>query len=209
MLDAILVFGNHRHRQTSLLSGQLLTKWGLAAQEYFLITIHRAENTDNVERLHQLLELLLELPAPTIFPVHPRVGNLLAKDRHLRPIRARLAATPNLRLVPPVSYLEMLALEKNARAIITDSGGVQKEAFFFQVPCITLREETEWVETLAGGCNTLVGADKKRFLTAISQIDKIRDRTMRRSKASTKGFALFGSGKASERIVRILRRTLR
>jgi UDP-N-acetylglucosamine 2-epimerase len=158
--------------------------------------------------LHRILELLLELRTPAIFPVHPRVGNLLATNHELREIGLQLMAQPDLKLVQPVSYLEMLALEKNARAIITDSGGVQKEAFFFQVPCVTLREETEWLETLKGGFNTLVGADKRRFLKAISRIDKIRVQRRRKPKGyARKGFALFGGGKASERIARILARS--
>jgi UDP-N-acetylglucosamine 2-epimerase len=185
-----------------------LARWNLLAKEYFLITIHRAENTDNVERLQDILQLLLELRAPAIFPMHPRVKNLLAVNRKLRPLRWRLEAQPNLRLAPPVSYFEMLALEKNARAIITDSGGVQKEAFFFRVPCITLRNETEWVETLDGGFNTLVGANRKKFLAAIAKLDKTPSRVPGRKSSRLKGLHLFVGGKASQRIVRILRRAL-
>ncbi len=201
MLDAALIFGK-------ILSEAHLARWSLSAKEYFLITIHRAENTDNVERLQDILRLLLELRAPAIFPIHPRVKNLLAANRKLRPLRLRLEAQPNLHLTPPVSYFEMLALEKNARAIITDSGGVQKEAFFFRVPCITLRNETEWVETLDGGFNTLVGANRKKFLTAIANLDKTPSRVRGRRSSRLKGLHLFGGGKASQRIVRILRRTL-
>jgi UDP-N-acetylglucosamine 2-epimerase len=167
-----------------------------------LVTIHRAENTDTVARLQSLFALLLELRASAIFPVHPRVRNLLATNRKLRSIRSRLEAQPNLHLVQPVSYLEMLALEKNARAIITDSGGVQKEAFFFRVPCLTLREETEWVETLAGGFNVLIGASRKKFLTAISKLDQVGASRSSRPQ----GFALFGGGKAGKHIAQILRR---
>jgi len=202
MLDAALIFGNRAN---------LLSRWGLKAKEYFLITIHRAENTDDTARLQNIFELLLELRAPAIFPLHPRVKNLLAQKRALRSIRLQLEAQPDLQLVPPVSYLEMLALEKNARAIITDSGGVQKEAFFLRVPCITLRNETEWVETLAGGFNTLVGANKKKFLAAVSNIDKIKFRMSaggKKSSSPAKGLALFGGGKACQRIVRILARFL-
>ena len=202
MLDAALIFGKR-------LSAAHLKRWDVIAKAYFLITIHRAENTDHAARLQSLLELLLELRAPAIFPVHPRVKNLLATNRKLRSMRSRLENQPNLRLVSPVSYLDMLALEKNARAIVTDSGGVQKEAFFFQVPCITLRNETEWGETLAGGCNTLVGASPKKFLRAIAHVDKIQSIIAGKRKqgaASKKNLALFGSGKASERLVRILRR---
>jgi len=194
MLDAVLIFGNRMN---------LLPRWNLATKEYFLITLHRAENTDDVSRLQSILELLLELRVPAIFPLHPRVKNLLSTKRELRSIRARLEAQANLQLVQPVSYLEMLALEKNAAAIITDSGGVQKEAFFLRVPCITLRNETEWIETLADGFNTLVGANRKKFLAALAQLDK----TPRRIVKQRASLNLFGGGKACQRIAKILRRT--
>ena len=207
MLDAALIFGKR-----NILPDSLLSRWDLTAKTYFLITIHRAENTDDVERLQNILALLLELRSPAIFPVHPRVGNLLAKNRTLRKLRSRLEAHPHLRLVQPVSYLEMLALEKNALAIITDSGGVQKEAFFFGVPCITLRNETEWLETLEDGCNILVGASRKKFLTAVANLDKIPSRLAEKKRQRSlrkKGLALFGSGKACQRLVRILQRRLK
>jgi len=195
MLDAALIFANRVNP---------LPRWNLAAKKYFLITIHRAENTDDISRLRKILELLLELRAPAIFPLHPRVKNLLNQKRGLRTMRLRLEAQPELQLVPPVSYLDMLALEKNARAVITDSGGVQKEAFFLRVPCITLRNETEWVETLANGFNTLVGANRKKFLAALARLDKTQTRIAKRRS----GQNLFGGGKACRRIARILRRTL-
>jgi len=200
MLDAALIFGNRTN---------LLSRWGLTAKEYFLVTIHRAENTDDTARLQNIFELLLELRAPAIFPMHPRVKNLLSTRRELRSIRSRLEAQPDLKLVLPVSYLEMLALEKDARAIITDSGGVQKEAFFLRVPCITLRHETEWVETLADGLNTLVGASRKKFLTALAHLDKTQSRIAKRRSALTSGLKLFGGGKACKRITQILRKSLR
>jgi UDP-N-acetylglucosamine 2-epimerase len=207
MLDAALFFGNDDAGKKAHLANGVLQRYGLTPKQYFLTTIHRAENTDDPERLQLLLDLLLDLRAPAIFPMHPRLGKLLAKSRRLRTLRLQLEAKTDLQMVQPVSYLEMLALEKNARAIITDSGGVQKEAFFFQTPCITLRQETEWIETLAEGFNTLVGADKKKFLLAISRLDKIRPRVAGRKKPE--GFALFGGGKAGARIARILARLWR
>ncbi len=207
MLDAALIFGKDGATKKAFFANGVLQRYGLAAKGYFLITIHRAENTDDPDRLHRLLELLLELHAPAIFPMHPRLGKLLAMSRRLRKMRLQLQNWPDLQVVQPVSYLEMLALEKNARAIITDSGGVQKEAFFLQTPCITLRQETEWIETLADGFNALVGADKKKFLRAISRLDKIRARLAGQKKPE--GFALFGGGKAGARIARILARVWR
>jgi UDP-N-acetylglucosamine 2-epimerase len=150
---------------------------------------------------------LFELRAPAIFPMHPRLGKLLTKSRKFRKLRLQFEAKTDLQIVQPVSYFEMLAFEKNARAIITDSGGVQKEAFFLRVPCITLRQETEWIETLTGGFNALVGADKKKFLQAVSRLDKIRARLAEQKKPES--FALFGGGKAGTRIARILAREWR
>lgn len=209
MLDAALRFGKRPRgsKRRSFSPDEILARLGLTTEKYFLITLHRAENTDNPERLNQLLALLLALRTPAIFPMHPRLKNLLAKNQKLRKIRLQLEAQTGLHIVPPVSYVEMLTLEKNAHAIITDSGGVQKEAFFFQVPCITLREETEWLETLEGGYNTLVGADRERFYQALSRAEQFRTRPVSREKPA--GFALFGGGKASSRIARILAREWR
>lgn len=200
MLDAALIFGNRTSLQPH---------WGLKAKEYFLITIHRAENTDDMVRLQNIFKLLFELRAPAIFPMHPRVKNLLATKRELRSIRSRLETHPYLQLVPPVSYLDMLALEKNAGAIITDSGGVQKEAFFLRVPCITLRNETEWVETLADGFNILVGANRKKFSMALAHLDKFRSQFTGPQSISKHGQKLFGGGKACKRIAKILRRSFK
>lgn len=116
---------------------------------YFLATIHRAENTDDPERLTGIFDGLKRLDAPVIVPLHPRT-------------RAALRSTElpnNVEVIKPVGYFQMLSLLKHAAAVLTDSGGVQKEAYWLEVPCITLRNETEWVETLHGGWNRLVGAD--------------------------------------------------
>ena len=118
-------------------------------QGYYLATIHRAENTDHPERLAGIFAGLWRLPAPVVLPLHPRTRERLGS----------LRVPPNVTLHEPVSYLAMLTLVRHARAVLTDSGGVQKEALWLGVPCLTLRDETEWVETLEGGWNQLVGAD--------------------------------------------------
>ena len=102
----------------------------------------------------------------------------------------------NIKFIEPISYLDMLALEKNAKAILTDSGGVQKEAYWFNVPCFTLREETEWVETIRKNCNVLVGADGKRI---VSEVKKLKLRRNKRGATEN-----YGDGKAGEKIVKIL-----
>jgi len=140
-----------------------LSALGLAPRGYYLATLHRAGNTDDPARLRTLVALLASLDVPVVFPVHPRTAK--AMDG-----LGLAAATGALRPIPPASYLEMLLLERHARAILTDSGGVQKEAYFFGVPCVTMRPETEWVETVEAGWNTLADADASRFRAAIARV---------------------------------------
>jgi UDP-GlcNAc3NAcA epimerase len=129
-----------------------ISKYGLAKGSYYLCTIHRAENTDQPERLKAIVQLLISLEMPGILPLHPRTHKIL-KDQGLMDITRK---QEHIHLIEPISYLEMLNLEMEAKGIITDSGGVQKEAYFARVPCFTLRDETEWVETVNIGWNTLV-----------------------------------------------------
>jgi UDP-N-acetylglucosamine 2-epimerase len=134
-----------------------LRKLRVESKEYALATIHRAENTDSVERLAGLLDALASLGHPVVLPMHPRVRDRLVKNRALSRVAKALKSATTLRITEPVSYLDMLALEINARVILTDSGGVQKEAFFVGVPCLTLREQTEWNETQVDDWNRVVG----------------------------------------------------
>jgi UDP-N-acetylglucosamine 2-epimerase len=127
---------------------------------------------------------------PWSSPLHPRTKKMM-EVRHLFP-RFR-----NIRFIEPVSYFDMLELEKNAKAILTDSGGIQKEAYWFRVPCITLREETEWVETVKSRWNELVGTDPKNIVRAV-------DHLVEKRRLSKKSTSIFGDGKASEIIVDLL-----
>jgi UDP-N-acetylglucosamine 2-epimerase len=129
-----------------------ISKYGLTKCSYYLCTIHRAENTDHPERLKAIVQSLISLDMPVILPLHPRTHKIL-KDQGLMDIMRK---QEQIHLIEPISYLEMLILEMEAKGIITDSGGVQKEAYFARVPCFTLRDETEWVETVNIGWNTLV-----------------------------------------------------
>jgi UDP-N-acetylglucosamine 2-epimerase len=142
----------------------ILNQLNLGRRNYLLVTVHRAENTDFPERLVCIVDALRILAAERtlVWPVHPRTRKKLAQ--------MRLNIT-NLRLIPPLPYLDMLVLERNARMILTDSGGVQKEARWLEVPCITLRDETEWVETLDGGWNRLVGADLNSIVEAVALVE--------------------------------------
>ena len=147
MLDASLRFRERAIRQSTILE-----RVGVAAGEFVLATVHRAENTDEPARLDAILEALRIVCAqrPVVWPVHPRISKVVAERG------AALLATGRVRLIDPVGYLDMVMLESSAAVIATDSGGVQKEAFFFRVPCVTLRDETEWVELVESGWNRLV-----------------------------------------------------
>lgn len=138
-----------------------LELFGAKPQKYVLCTLHRAENTDDIARLSSILAAVREIAKEiqVIFPVHPRTRQLLKKLK-------KDSWLDGVTILEPLSYLEMLRLEMDAKLIMTDSGGVQKEAFFHRVPCITLRNETEWVETLDYGWNKLVGADKGLILSS-------------------------------------------
>jgi UDP-GlcNAc3NAcA epimerase len=163
-----------------------------APRTYYLATLHRQENVDDPGRLASLLGGLGRLPYPTLLPVHPRTRERLRRDG--------LQPGGVLRLLPPLTYLEMLLMESGARAIFTDSGGVQKEAFILGVPCVTLRGSTEWVETLRGGANRLAGADPERILAAAEAIERRRPRS--------RAARLYGRGRASEAIAALVTRFL-
>jgi UDP-GlcNAc3NAcA epimerase len=165
--------------------GRILHRLGLESKGYLLATVHRASNTDDANNLASIVSALNGTGEKVVFPIHPRTRKALAQSD--------ITLGANVLATEPVSYLEMLTLERHARAILTDSGGVQKEALWLCVPCLTLREETEWVETVECGWNTLVGTDPARILAALH--------------APTPTAAppqVYGDGRASERIATIL-----
>jgi UDP-GlcNAc3NAcA epimerase len=166
-----------------------LVRLGLAPRGYALATIHRPHNTDDPDRLQNILSALAEIDLPIVFPAHPRTRQRMADFN----LQVRQYPIANIHLTDPVGYLDMLVLEKNARLILTDSGGVQKEAYYFAVPCLTLREETEWLETVETGWNRLVGADR----AAIVQ-------SAHRFQPEGSPPTIFGDGHAAETIVELL-----
>ncbi len=184
MYDAALYYGEKAERKS-----QILNRLDLHGKQYILATVHRAENTDDPVRLKIILDTLAQVhrQVPVVFPVHPRTRKRAA-DFGLTSLLDKVMA------IEPVGYLDMVMLEKNARLIATDSGGVQKEAFFYRVPCVTLREETEWVELVQSNWNTLVaprvGVDLAAYLL--------------RKQQGMVGACPYGDGKAAERIVTIL-----
>ncbi len=163
----------------------VLTRLGLQKGGYALATVHRAANVDDAVRLRSIVEALNGAGEAIVFPAHPRTRGALA--------RQGLSFAEHVHLIEPVSYLDMLMLEENARLIATDSGGVQREAYYMQVPCLTLRDETEWEETVTCGWNRLVGVAPERVLAA-----------WRDWPASPAHPDIYGDGTAGERIARIL-----
>lgn len=163
----------------------ILERLGVVPGTYLLATIHRAGNTDIRENLSAIVAGLNATGEPVVFPLHPRTRRALT--------RWGIVPAENVRLIEPVGYLDMLVLERNARLILTDSGGVQKEAYWLGVPCLTLREETEWVETVEAGWNILVGTSVERLIEAVHTFRPRGDRP-----------AFFGDGRAGEKIVEAL-----
>jgi UDP-GlcNAc3NAcA epimerase len=174
----------------------LLAQLDLQSKQYILATIHRAENTDEPARLRGVFEGLAAAAAalPVILPLHPRTRAALQREKLLDRMPARL------KLVDPLGYLDMVLLEKHARLIATDSGGVQKEAFFQGVPCVTLREETEWVELVQLGWNRLV-APRDAATVRDGVLAALADPGQRETPPD-----LYGGGEASGRIVHLLRK---
>jgi UDP-GlcNAc3NAcA epimerase len=138
---------------------EILDRLGLKNHRYLLATLHRSENTDDFARLSQILKAFNALDEPVIFPIHPRTRKAITE--------ARCRFESHVRLIDPVGYLDMVALATAARLILTDSGGLQKEAYWLGIPCLTMRGETEWVETVKAGWNILVGADTGRIIDAV------------------------------------------
>ncbi len=182
MYDAALQFAEVARQRSTILK-----ELGLMPKTYALATLHRPYNTDDPDRLREVLAALNALEMPVILPLHPRTRSRLEKMGH------QPSAISHLQCVDPVGYLDMLALEQSAALILTDSGGVQKEAYFFAVPCVTLRPETEWVETVAAGWNRLAWGDAAVVVDAA-----------RRPWPVEPPPPVFGDGRAAERIVRLL-----
>ena len=164
---------------------EILEKLGINKKEYLLLTIHRAENTDDTENLIKILKALSKIYEKVIFPVHPRTKNIIEKNK--------IKIGENIVLIDPLSYLDFIKLEKYAKKILTDSGGIQKEAYILKVPCITLRDRTEWIETIEDGWNVLVSRDKNKIIDAIKNFNpKEKQRNV------------YGNGKAARKIAEVI-----
>lgn len=180
MLDSILMNETVADRRSNILS-----TLNLKPRSYSLVTMHRVGNIEQPDRLRKFVHALNKVRETVIFPIHPRTADALANsyahlEDHIRPIL-------------PLSYFDMIVLEKNARLIATDSGGVQREAYFLGIPCLTLREETEWIGTLEAGWNKLVGVEPEAILSEWWDFQPTHDRP-----------PIYGEGKASHRAAKIL-----
>jgi UDP-GlcNAc3NAcA epimerase len=177
MYDALFTFSEIANKKIEL--KQILP---FSTKEYYLATIHRPSNTDSNTNLNSILQAFGKLSKPVVWPVHPRNKERLSE----------LDIPKNLKLIDPVSYFKMMVLLKNSAKVLTDSGGLQKEAYWMKKPCITVREETEWVETLNGGWNQLTGVDKTSILKAIKQ------------NPTKEWTPLYGTGEAARKIAEVL-----
>lgn len=156
MYDAMLHFSKLAEQNL-----EILDQHGLVSGKFILVTIHRAENTNDIDRLKSIVEALNECGQSIVLPMHPRTRKFIADYK--------LSFSEHVKLIDPIGYLDTIRLEKHCAKLVTDSGGCQKEAFFMNKPCITMRDETEWVETVENGWNVIVGADKTKILSAIEE----------------------------------------
>lgn len=187
MYDNSLYFSEVAEERTDILQKNELQK-----NEFILATIHRNNNTDDPDRINSLFSALHKIAneneVKVVLPLHPRTAKLLSKNLTSE-LYSNIKLNKFIQIIEPVSFLEMIALEKNALLVMTDSGGVQKEAFFFKKPCIILRSETEWVELVECGSAKVVDADEKKIIAAFNDFKNAKD---------LKFANLFGDGKAAE-----------
>ena len=185
MYDSVL-----HNMRLSAESSRIVGKLGLGSKVYCLGTVHRQENTDDVGRLRSIFTAFGRMDLSVVMPVHPRTRKVLLNEG---------GVPDNVRLIEPVGYLDMLMLVKHARLVLTDSGGLQKEAYWLGVPCVTLREETEWVELVECGANQLAGARTDAILAAVGRVERGEVGT-----DHSQAPELYGDGRSAERIVKIL-----
>ncbi|HUV60028.1 MAG TPA: UDP-N-acetylglucosamine 2-epimerase [Desulfatiglandales bacterium] len=184
MYDAVLLFSEIARRKSTILADL-----GIKPKEYLLATVHRPYNTDTPENMKSILDAFLGIDETVIFPVHPRTRKRMTEFGLDNP----QSEIQNLKFIDPVGYLDMLILEQNAKAILTDSGGMQKEAYFFGVPCVTMRTETEWIETVEVRWNVVIGADRAKIVEAVKSFKMDNPRPK-----------LYGDGRAAEKIIQHL-----
>lgn len=202
IIEGVYVVGNTivdsvlQNSEIAEKKSRILESLGLKPKKYALLTAHRAENTDSEENLKKLVEIIDSLPITVVYPVHPRTKKRLkALD-----LWEKLKAKEHVILTKPLGYLDFLKLQKNARIVLTDSGGIQEESIILNVPCLTLRYNTERPETIKAGGNILVGLEKNRVLHYVDRLLNDEEFYSRMANAENP----FGDGRAGERIAEIL-----
>ncbi len=186
MYDAALLFASVAEQKSSVLADLKLT-----SKQFYLATIHRAENTNN-EVLMSVFSAFARIATPDlpiVLPLHPRTRNIIASSTELQAVSSQ---NPSLRITDPVNYLDMIMLEKHAKLILTDSGGVQKEAYFHKTPCVTIRNETEWVETVEAGWNVIAGTTADSICRAVG------------ADFACQPISDYGTGDSANKIINIL-----
>jgi UDP-N-acetylglucosamine 2-epimerase len=183
--DVMLDVMNWARQHSDTYQVVALERFGLKKGRYLLATVHRKENTDEVARLSGILNAFNELDEPVVFPVHPRARKVITE--------MGFRSEPHVRMIDPLGYLDMIALVSAARMVLTDSGGLQKETYWLGVPCITLRNETEWIETVEMGWNLLVGSDSYRIVDAVRTFCPPQCRP-----------TLYGDGSAADKCVDLI-----
>ena len=183
--DVMLDVLNWARKRAETKRVETFAKFGVKPGKYLLVTLHRSENTDTPERLSAIVGALNGLEEPVLFPIHPRSKKMLSAAGH--------ELKPHVRVIDPLGYFEMVLISGAARMILTDSGGLQKEAYWLGVPCLTLRDETEWVETVESGWNRLVGVDQEKILDAVKGFTPPAKRP-----------SLYGSGDTARHCVNLM-----
>lgn len=184
MYDAALHFTPNESLQADILS-----HYGLESKQFILATMHRASTADNVEVIAHILQAFKQIGLPVLLPLHPHTAKTIKAHSSLQQL---IQEAKNIRIIEPVGYIETLTLERHAKFIMTDSGGMQKEAYFQRTPCITLRAETEWIETIKSGWNRLAGTKTEDILRALN------------TPFEQELILEYGDGNAAEKIINIL-----
>ncbi|MFW6134494.1 MAG: non-hydrolyzing UDP-N-acetylglucosamine 2-epimerase [Elusimicrobiota bacterium] len=190
MYDAAIFYSKKAEENSNIMQ-----RLKFKPKDFVLATIHREENTDDPDKLRNIIDALNEISEeiPVVFPLHPRTRIKLGIEKNNQGVKS-IKNSNSLCIIEPVSYLDMFMLEKNAKMIITDSGGVQKEAYFHGIPCLTVRDETEWVELVKIGANRLSGTNKEAIIKAFKEM---KNKTIEKKR-------LYGYGDAAEKIVSVL-----
>lgn len=173
----------------------ILQRLGVSSKQYYLLTIHRAENTGGPENIREIIDALYEIDEKIVFPIHPRTKNFLQEIGLIEEIQAK----KNFIIVPPVSYFDILVLLENSKVVLSDSNGIQREAFFLNTPCVILRDRTEYMETVEAGGAILTSVEKKGIVQSVK---------LENFKATLSDRSVFGNGQAAQKITSILRQVL-